>query len=436
MCVRVQPARARAVKVRQPPLTDKPLTEIAHRRWSWVSEPLILFPFLGGILLILIWGATLGLLRVRHEDAVRAAEVSTLELLGTYEAQVVRALREVDQTLKLVQFWHERGATRETLAQLGDAGLLPPALIFAVSIADRTGAIVETTRPPSGASVADQDYFREQRLGGGLFVGRLPRGPTGNQAMHFSRPLLADDGAFDGVAIVAVDASYFVSGYDTAKLGKHGVLGLFGADGFNRVRRSGDTSSSGEPIDYAALVAAGADAEHAVSLGTSHFDAIQRWRGVTELYGFPLAAVVGLSVDEQMVGARRDTRLYIVRAIVLSALILVLAGVLGSMGHELAQSRERARQIVLAQAQRVEYLAYHDALTGLPNRSYFSRLLSESIGAAKQSQRQLGVAFLDLDRFKQINDTLGHDVGDQFLQQVNCACAGTRWRRASAATNS
>jgi diguanylate cyclase (GGDEF)-like protein len=72
----------------------------------------------------------------------------------------------------------------------------------------------------------------------------------------------------------------------------------------------------------------------------------------------------------------------------------------------------------LQHAQRVEYLAYHDGLTGLPNRSLFSKSLSQSINEAQRYKRRLAVAFLDLDRFKQINDTLGHEAGDQLLKAV------------------
>ncbi|HEY9881099.1 MAG TPA: EAL domain-containing protein, partial [Leptolyngbyaceae cyanobacterium] len=67
---------------------------------------------------------------------------------------------------------------------------------------------------------------------------------------------------------------------------------------------------------------------------------------------------------------------------------------------------------------KMRHQAFHDALTGLPNRMLFNQRLPLAIAHAQQSNVILGVFFLDLDRFKTINDTLGHTVGDQLLQQV------------------
>ena len=66
----------------------------------------------------------------------------------------------------------------------------------------------------------------------------------------------------------------------------------------------------------------------------------------------------------------------------------------------------------------IQYQAFHDLLTGLPNRTLFNDRLLQSLVNARRSQNILAVMFLDLDRFKTINDTLGHAVGDQLLQQV------------------
>lgn len=68
--------------------------------------------------------------------------------------------------------------------------------------------------------------------------------------------------------------------------------------------------------------------------------------------------------------------------------------------------------------EQIKHLAYHDALTGLPNRLLFKDRLTVALSHAQRDQNWLAVLFLDLDRFKIINDSLGHNVGDQLLQAV------------------
>jgi diguanylate cyclase (GGDEF)-like protein len=395
-----------------------PFKDAVHRRLGRATEPQILFPLIAVCLLTVIWGTTFSVLKVRHADAEHAGAVSSRELLGTYEAQIVRALGEIDQTLNLVKFWPTRQSGGHTLSELEQEGLLPPALLFTVSIVDVNGAVVESTRPIGLKNIADQDAFRRQREGDTLFIGQLPRGPTGEAKLQFSRRLSAPNGAFDGVAIVAVDADYFVSGYEPTRLGEHGVLGLLGTDGVFRVRRSGETIVSGDAIDYASAVADAQEDSTESAVTTSRWDGVQRWTNARELYGFPLAVFVGLSVNEQMAGAQRERGVTLGWAAVGSLLVVLLTGLLGRMSWQLVQGRLREGETKLAHAGRVEYLAYHDGLTGLPNRSLFSKSLSQSISEASRYERRLAVAFLDLDRFKQINDTLGHEAGDQLLKEV------------------
>jgi diguanylate cyclase (GGDEF)-like protein/PAS domain S-box-containing protein len=68
--------------------------------------------------------------------------------------------------------------------------------------------------------------------------------------------------------------------------------------------------------------------------------------------------------------------------------------------------------------ERIAHLAHFDYLTNLPNRASFLNILEHSVGLAKRNEQQLALLFIDLDGFKQINDTLGHEAGDQLLHGV------------------
>jgi len=68
--------------------------------------------------------------------------------------------------------------------------------------------------------------------------------------------------------------------------------------------------------------------------------------------------------------------------------------------------------------EKIRHMANHDPLTGLPNRRLFCELLRFELAEARRNRRKVGLLYLDLDRFKEINDTLGHEAGDQLLRTV------------------
>ena len=74
---------------------------------------------------------------------------------------------------------------------------------------------------------------------------------------------------------------------------------------------------------------------------------------------------------------------------------------------------------------RVEYLATHDSLTGLPNRAMFGQIVDVAIETARRYNRRFSVAFIDLDRFKIVNDSLGHAAGDALLHEITARLTAT-----------
>jgi len=80
--------------------------------------------------------------------------------------------------------------------------------------------------------------------------------------------------------------------------------------------------------------------------------------------------------------------------------------------------RKKIEAQLLENQQRLDHLAHHDQLTGLPNRHYLTAYLPQALAESKQHQHMLAVMFIDLDHFKHVNDSRGHEVGDRLLQEV------------------
>ncbi len=132
--------------------------------------------------------------------------------------------------------------------------------------------------------------------------------------------------------------------------------------------------------------------------------------GAFLFYGLHLLHQFGLSVRQLLVGSAVFYGPYMGLVDFLAYFAIGLGTVIWLLEGE----RRRAEEAMV----KVEHMAYHDALTGLANRQLFLERLEIDIAQAAREGRRIGVLFLDLDRLKVINDSLGHAVGDELLRAV------------------
>ena len=381
-----------------------------------LTEPQVLFPGLTIVLLIAIWTNTLRNIDSRLQARAALAQESAHDMAETYHAQLMRALREIELTLALVDFQIHQQPPDEALATLASSNLLPPALFFRVNIYDTQGR--QLAAYPANELGLPQELANTNQATG--TVGDIDISDTfpGNDGRFWISFAITHSSKESHILTVSVDAEYFVSSYEPSRLGEQGMMAVIGRNGHIIARRSGDNTSFGgsvltDDVPEALLSGRGELIEYAHST-----DAVNRYYTTHSLFAYPMTLVTGVAVDEQLGEFYTYRRQSLQQSTISTLALLLIMGILGRTSWQLHRSRMRLMAEQIAHSQHVEHLAFHDSLTGLPNRSLFSRLLNQSIREAKRDRQQLSVLFLDLDKFKLINDTLGHEAGDELLQEV------------------
>jgi diguanylate cyclase (GGDEF)-like protein/PAS domain S-box-containing protein len=290
-------------------------------------------PLFALLLLVAIWLLTFHEIDAEREHAQEAAADSLHEMLGTYEAQVARSLDGIDQTLRMLKYTVERKGALGALPELGREGLLPPGVVFVVSIVDRNGVTVASNPRALSISVAAQSYFKfhQERDSGATFVSPVLRDAANSEwHLHFTRRLDDADGNFAGIVIVETDPAYFTSSYERSRLGERGMLGLVGTDGVVRALRTGDKMSFGQHLDMD-------DGQLDARIGG-------KYSGVRELHGIALNVLVGLDEQELMASFERQRLEKLWEGAILSAVLVFVTGLLWLWSWQGARTRARMRR--------------------------------------------------------------------------------------------
>ncbi|MGS0754358.1 PAS domain S-box protein [Roseateles sp. GG27B] len=302
----------------------------------------LLFPVFALVFLAVLWAATWHFIAAERVSAAQVSARLSQEMADTYEAQVVRALHDIDQTLKFIQYVYEQKGQAAVLDELKTRALLLPDLIFTISIVDRQGLLVASTRHGGSADPSALAFFIGAAHNGKIWVSQPQPDPvSGEPMLKFSRSMHAADGVFADVITVSVAAAYFVSNYEASKMGLQGVIGMLGTDGVFRSLRTGDAVSSGEPVDYEAAVAAAGDLIDPRLEASVAWDGVRRFTSVRKLYDFPLAVVVGLSEKEQLVAYSQRAFTYRAWAAAGSLLLILIGAAMWQMSWRIETGRRK-----------------------------------------------------------------------------------------------
>ncbi len=408
---------------------------------------------------------SMGELAGQHADqTIAAAEV----LLMRVTDRVQRAA-PADQEALVRQF-----GTREVFRELEDfQDDLPQ--VDVVTIVAASGDVVNFSRgfPTPKINLSDRDYFIEQKKNDdlGLYLSEpVKNRGTGKWTFYLSHKIVDANGRLLGMALVGIEADYLGKFYRTIQLGhEEPVLTLARNDGRVLARYPQDDVIMAKTLHGNAyrMIESRAPTPALVRgpRTTNPEDTRNRlmWSKASKVY--PVSLNLTVTETLYLEHWHRSATQIGVGALLVSLLILLATLYIRRLlvRRDDSESDLRAAFVELAEAKRhvlranedleqrvldrtemlarvndsldselierrrveskLEMLARFDPLTGLPNRSLFMQRLDEAVEKALQTGKLMGLMFVDLDHFKSVNDSYGHEVGDLVLRE-----AGSRMR--------
>lgn len=240
-------------------------------------------------------------------------------------------------------------------------------------------------------------------------------------------PVKTADHALDGVLVLHLDLGYLLRLYQGINIGRSGVIQILENRGTElaRARRGGleigDPASAVNPLPPGGSL-------RGTRISPLFDDAQPYLISFHRLEGYPFAVTVNqeLADTQAEFRSRRKKDLVLMSLLTVIALLLTAGAVFmvrrRQLYFEAITRSEKEKQALIGQLEgekrRAYELASHDHLTGLANRRMFMEFAASHLARARRSRQHYALMFVDLDRFKVINDTLGHRVGDLLLQIV------------------
>jgi diguanylate cyclase (GGDEF)-like protein len=265
--------------------------------------------------------------------------------------------------------------------------------------------------PPPNTRFDDRPYFqtlREHPLDR-LIIEEPTLGRISNKQLIFVVRRVTDaKGSFQGVVVASIDTQWLGDMLSSLVTFDGGAAAIFRNDARLLAHYPHMANAYGRSYqDLEVFKELAAKSPAGTFKAASTMDGKQRFVSYRVLERYPL--LVNVSVDESVLLSRwRSSALRIGSSALIAMLLVIWLSIV--IQRQLGQLEMQARAL--------RKQAHTDSLTCLPNRSLFEDRLERALAAAERKERQLAVLFIDLDKFKEVNDTLGHAAGDILLQQA------------------
>ena len=240
-------------------------------------------------------------------------------------------------------------------------------------------------------------------------------------------PITGKDSEVRGVLLVVLDLGYILTLYRDVDIGRTGAIQILQSSG-NEVARSRLGGLEFTQGDWQTRLFSPKNSTQGSVLAEYFDDGHSYLVSYKHLSQYPFLVVVSREVSElqtEYVASRTRGQwfLWLFSAFIFLATYMIARSLTGREKlYDSLKNADRENRILILELENQKRhaieLASHDSLTGLPNRRLFLEMGQSHLSRAKRSRKHYGLMYIDLDRFKIINDTLGHHVGDMLLQTV------------------
>jgi diguanylate cyclase (GGDEF)-like protein len=269
-------------------------------------------------------------------------------------------------------------------------------------------------------SLADRDYFLAQQRSPatGLYFSHPfhSRLRDGKLSIGLTRRIDDANGAFAGIALLAIRIEYFHHLLENIDTGELGSVFIVMDDGTLLARKPFVARDIGSSIAKSPTFQTMASHDSGSYVAVAAMDGVRRMYTYARVQGTPLIAAVAPAVDDVLAPWWHRSRIAAALTLAFGAIFVMVSWLLAFV----LRDKLRAQAALMR-------LAATDPLTGLGNRRVLDTRLDEEWRRARRSGLPLSVLFIDIDHFKQFNDTYGHASGDETLTTVaECIAASVR----------